>query len=74
MSQVAYKDAQANFEKLIEQASQGEEIIIEAKDGRRFRLVEVEEQKPRPKFGSAKGQIRMLEGFDDPIEGFEEYM
>lgn len=72
MSQTAYKDA--DLSKLIDQASQGEEVIVEGKDGRRFRLVEVTQEKPRPKFGSAKGQVKMLEGFDDPIEGFEKYV
>ena len=74
MGQVAYKEAQANLEHLIQKASQGEEIIIECEDGRRFRLTEVLEEKPRPTFGSAKGEVRMLEGVDDPIEGFEEFM
>ena len=33
-------------------------------------------QKPITKrqFGCAKGQIKMLEGFDEPLEGFNEYM
>ena len=74
MSQLVYKEDQANVEELIEQASQGEEVIIESRDGRRYRLVEVEGQRPRPKFGSARGQVRTLDGFDDPIEGLEEYM
>lgn len=31
-------------------------------------------EKPKPKFGSAKGLIEIGDDFDDPIEGFEEYM
>lgn len=74
MSQVAYKEAAADLGKLIDQAAQGEDIIIECEDGRRFRLVELKEAKPRPTFGSAKGEVRILDGFDDPLEDFEDYL
>ncbi len=29
---------------------------------------------PYPKFGSAEGLVQMSDDFDEPIEGFEEYM
>lgn len=38
------------------------------------RLVELKEDKPRPTFGSAKGEVRILDGFDDPLEDFEDYL
>ena len=29
--------------------------------------------KSMPKFGSAKGKVKMSDDFDEPVEGFEEY-
>jgi hypothetical protein len=31
-------------------------------------------QKPKPKFGSAKGLIKMADNFDEPLEEFKDYM
>ena len=41
-----------------------------------FLLSKIEETsvKKERKFGFAKGAFKMLPGFDDPIEGLEEYM
>jgi hypothetical protein len=32
------------------------------------------QEKKRPKFGSAQGMFVMTPAFDEPIDGFEEYM
>ena len=74
MSQVAYKDAQNMLNELMNQAEQGEEVIIEREDGQRFKLTVVSKSKRRPLFGCAKGEVEILEGFDDAVEGFEEYL
>lgn len=39
-------------------------------------LLEKSSQKKKavPKFGSAKGKIRMSDDFDEPLEDFKEYM
>ncbi len=74
MSQVAYKDVAHKLDELMNQAEQGQEVIIEREDGQQFKLTVVPKTKRRPLFGCAKGEVEILEGFDDPIEGFEEYM
>lgn len=74
MSQIAYKDAESNLNELMNRAAQGEEVIIEGDDGLQVKLVVVKPVRAFPKIGSAKGHIKILEGFDDPLEEFEEYM
>ncbi len=34
----------------------------------------LEQKSTRPRFGSAKGRIKMAEDFDAPLEEFREYM
>lgn len=50
---------------------------VELHGGGRVRVteerVEKQERKPR-RAGSAKGQIRMAEDFDEPLEEFREYL
>lgn len=74
MSQVAYKEAEANLKALMDQAANGEEVIIQGEHGLEVQLVVIKPKRQVPKIGCAKGEIEILDGFDDPIEGFEEYM
>ena len=74
MSHMVYTGTEVELEDVLKEAEDGSEVIIERGDGRRFRLVLMEEPKPKRIFGSARGQIKMLEGFDDPLEEFEESM
>ena len=48
--------------------AKGEEVII-AKAGKPVaKLVKIEKEKPKPRrFGSAKGTIKLLPGWDDPF-------
>lgn len=75
MRQVSLEDAHARFLTLIQEAVNGEEIII-TKDNRPLvRLTPVMEKKrPRPQFGSAKGLISMSDDFDAALEDFKDYM
>jgi len=36
-------------------------------------LQKMDEEKPKPKFGSANGKIVLSEDFDEPLLGFEAY-
>ena len=74
MQQIALKDAQLCLPEIIGMVAEGEEIIITKDDGAAFRILPVKTKAPYPKFGSAKGLIEIKDDFDDPIEGFEEYM
>lgn len=58
---------------LIESVIAGEEIIFTQDDLPVAKLVAVNNAKPRPQFGSAKGMFTMADDFDAPLEDFEEY-
>ena len=51
-------------------------IILTPDDPIEFLKHKEKQQKPIKKrqFGCAKGKIKMLEGFDEPLEDFKEYM
>lgn len=74
MQQVALKEAETRLAELIRMVTDGEEVIITKDDGSAFKIIALSENQPYPKFGSAKGLIRMSDDFDEPLEDFEEYM
>lgn len=62
-------EAKTHLSRLLEQVMQGEEVII-AKSGKPVaRLVALGGSAKRRKPGSARGQIKMAEDFDDPLPG-----
>jgi prevent-host-death family protein len=73
MHQVNLKEAQTQLAELIEAAASGEEVVITCSDGTSFKIVPISTTKPRPKFGSAKGLVKMSDDFDEPLEDFEAY-
>ena len=72
MHKLAIQEAETRLGELINEVVTGEEVIITRGDGRRFRLVETEDS-PRPRFGSARGLVRMSDDFDEPLEDFQDY-
>lgn len=68
MLQININQAKLQLSELIEEAIQGEEIII-AKEGEPIaRLVAFEKPKRKPRVaGSMKGQIKMSDDFDAPM-------
>ena len=73
MTQVTLNEATNQLAALVEAALDGEEVLI-TRNGHGVRLVPCEE-KPRPRFGSAKGIITYIaDDFDAPLEEFKEYM
>ena len=73
MHKVALIEAEKCLSELVQEAAEGQEVIITQDDGSAFRIVPVVPPKPHPKFGSAKGQVRMSGDFDEPLKDFEEY-
>lgn len=73
MQQVNLKDAETRLAELIEEVASGKEVIIIRADGLSFKIVPLLTVKARPRFGSAKGLIKMSDDFNEPLEGFEEY-
>lgn len=74
MSRIDVQQAKDRLDELIEEASQGEEVIITRGDGAAFKLVPTLLEHPRPQFGSAKGQVRISDDFDAPQDDFNDYM
>lgn len=74
MHNINLKEAESRLAELVEEVSSGEEVVIISNDGKCFKLVPFTPIKPTPKFGSAKGLIKISEDFDEPLEGFEEYV
>jgi prevent-host-death family protein len=72
--EVKLKEAEVRLAELIDEAAHGEEVVITRGDGTAFKIVPISEIKPYPKFGSAKGLIKMSDDFDEPLEDFKNYM
>ncbi|WP_424099112.1 type II toxin-antitoxin system Phd/YefM family antitoxin [Moorena producens] len=73
MYQIHVKEAEAKLAELLEAAATGEEVVILGSDGKSFRIVPMMAVQATPKFGSAKGLVKMSEDFDEPLEDFVEY-
>ena len=76
---VSIEDASAQLARLVDDARKGEEIILTDAEVPVARLVPVQPEwngeRPRPRFGSARGLIvQMAPDFDAPLEDFREYM
>lgn len=76
MQRVPLKEASGQLEALVAAALNGEAVYLITEDQRELQLTPQETTAPKKKreAGLLKGQIIVHEGFDDPIEDFEEYM
>ena len=73
MHTVGLKEAAGRLAELIDEVASGEEVVITREDGATFKIVPVALMPPFPKFGSAKGLVKMTEDFDEPLEDFQAY-
>lgn len=74
MHKIDVNEAGEHLRELIEEASHGGEVVITRGDGAAFKLVPAPETGPRPRFGSAEGEVWMSEDFDEPLDSFKDYM
>ena len=82
MKRVTITEASKKLSELIDAALCGEEVIITKGDQTNdmaplypsVQLTPTTTPKPRPKFGSAKGLIKINDDFDEPLEDFKDYM
>jgi len=85
MIKLTLNEAHSQLSDLLKAASKGEQVIIQNHEGQDFQLISHHEGQDfqlislpttvkHPQYGSAKGIVKMLDNFDDPIEEFEEYM
>lgn len=72
MIKVNLQEAQGHLPELFEEAAHGEEVLITREDGLTCKIVPFE-ARPKPIFGSARGQVRIHEDFDAPLEDFKDY-
>lgn len=73
MIQIPEVQAIKEFPKLLREALRGQDVVIVGADGSVFKLVALP-RVPKPLFGSAQGEVSLGPDFDEPIEGFEEYL
>jgi prevent-host-death family protein len=66
VTEVNIHEAKTHLSRLLEKVQQGEDVVI-AKSGKPVaRLVKIEKEKPKPrKFGTARGTIKLLPGWND---------
>jgi antitoxin (DNA-binding transcriptional repressor) of toxin-antitoxin stability system len=74
MQQIELDQVQTNLPHLLEQALQGEEVVITQADQTVLKLVRIIPRSSRRKRGSAKGQIYIAPDFDAPLDDFQAYM
>jgi len=68
-------EAKTQLSKLLELAQAGEEVVIAKAGDPCVRLTPVKSRSAgRRTFGLHKGKIRILDGFDDPLPEFEDYL
>lgn len=73
MIRVDLQEARTRLDDLVDEATQGEEVVITRKDGASWKIVPVPAEPPVPRFGSAQGRIRIADDFDAPLPDFEDY-
>jgi prevent-host-death family protein len=66
-------EAKTHLSRLIEEALRGEDIVIARGNQPVVRLVLVPSARPQRTLGWAKGQVRMADDFDAPLDDFAEY-
>lgn len=71
---VDLNNAQSLLPDLVRQAARGEDVVL-TEDGEPIaRIIPITRARGPRQFGSARGLIRMMDDFDDPLEDFREYM
>jgi prevent-host-death family protein len=66
-------EAKTHLSRLIQEALEGEEIVIARGNEPVVRLVLVESARPKRSVGWAKGQVTMAPDFDAPLDDFSDY-
>jgi len=74
MTQLDISQAKADISKLLDLAIGGEEIVITQDDKPVAKISPITPALRPLKRGSAKGKVWMSDDFDEPLEGFREYM
>jgi len=70
---VRIHEAKTHLSRLIQRALDGEEVIIAKGDKPLVKLVVVDSCRRARQLGSARGQVRMSDDFDESLEDFDGY-
>ena len=70
---VGLREANQHFSSLMQRVRNGEEVVLTREDGTTFKIVCIALMAPYPKFGSAKGLMKMAKDFDEPLADFQAY-
>lgn len=73
MKVVNIHEAKTHLSRLIQEALEGEEIVIARGNEPVVRLVLVESARPKRSLGWVKGQVTMAPDFDAPLDDFANY-
>lgn len=71
MQKISLTEAESCLSELVNEATNGEEIIITHTDGSAVKLVALSHDQTTPKYGSAKGLIQVSDDFDEPLDDFQ---
>lgn len=74
MYAVSLSEASSQFERLLQSALLGEEVIITTPNHQIITLVVTSKPKKARSFGSAKGLVHLADDFDAPLDDFADYM
>ncbi len=78
MLEIALNQAKPDLAKVLHTVELGEKVLVNQNNGKSFFLVALpampKKSKNKPKFGSAKGQIKMSDDFDEPLAEMADYM
>ncbi|HEX3477750.1 MAG TPA: type II toxin-antitoxin system prevent-host-death family antitoxin [Kofleriaceae bacterium] len=73
MKIVNVHEAKTHLSRLIQEALDGEEIVIARGNEPVVRLVLVESARPKRSVGWVKGKVTMAPDFDAPLDDFSDY-
>lgn len=73
MSVVNIHEAKTHLSRLVEEALRGGEVVIARSNKPLVRLVPLEEARPPRRLGTAAGQVKIAEDFDEPLPDFDAY-
>lgn len=70
---IAIAAAKARLAEIVRRVERGEEIVLTRHGRPVARVVPPARQDQLPRIGALKGQIRIADDFDEPLEDFGEY-
>ena len=67
-------EAKSTLSQLVKRAEGGEDVLI-ARNGKPVvRLTRIHQEKPKLPWGALRGQMKMLDDFDAPLEVMKDYL